>query len=269
MSRLLHVDLEFFSPLSIKEHPLEVYASAPGSKILLAAYAFDDEPVKVWEYWQGPCKELRDGLTDPSITVTAWNVNYERTVLRAKGIDIPIERWTDVMVHARYAGLPGRLKDCAKVPMIGVPSEEKTKNETLLITKFCLPDKQGRTTDQLREAYPEDWRLFVEYCRKDVQTMRRVFNWVNPRFPFPLRERTLWLLDQTINERGFPVDVSFAQAGQLESRRIIQEAQVQLKTLTGLDNPNSVAQILPWAQERGYKYDSLGKDLLKQALEIA
>ncbi len=264
---VLHIDLEFFSPLSIKDYPLDVYASAEGSKILLAAYAFNDEPVKVWEYWQGPCKELRDGLTDPSVMKAAWNVNYERTVLLKKGLHIPIEHWLDVMVLARYAGLPGRLKECAKVPMIGVPAEEKTKNETLLITKFCMPDKKDRTTDQLREEYKEDWRLFVEYCRKDVMTMRHIYNWVTPRFPFPERERQLWILDQKINERGMPVDINLARAGERETRRLIAEAQKELKQITGLENPASVQQMLPWVKERGYRHDSLGKDFLKQSLE--
>lgn len=267
MTRLLHIDLEFYSPLSIKEHPLDVYASAEGSKILLAAYAFDNEPVKVWEYDQGPCKELRDGLMDPSVTVTSWNSGYERTVLGSKGLHIPIERWLDIMVLARYAGLPARLKECSKVPMIQIPPEEKTKNETLLITRFCMPDKKGRSTDELRKEYPEDWRLFVEYCRKDVLTMRHIYNWVKDRFPFPERERRIWILDQKINQRGLPVDVELAKAGERETRRLLAKAHTDLKELTGLENPNSVQQILPWVKERGYEHDSLGKDFLRQTLE--
>lgn len=263
----MHTDLEFYSPLSIKEHPLGVYASAPGSEILLAAYAFDDGPVKVWEKGSGPCPEYKEALLDPSVMVAVWNCNYERTVLGAKGLKIPIERWIDVMVLARYAGLPGRLKDCAKVPMVGVPAEEKTKSETLLITKFCMPDKKGRTLEEVIAAYPEDWRLFVEYCRKDVLTMRHIYNWLLPRFPFPDRERQLWILDQKINERGLPVDIELAKAGMKETRRLIAAAGEELKALTGLENPNSVHQILPWMKERGYKHDSLGKDFLKQTLE--
>jgi DNA polymerase bacteriophage-type len=266
MQTILHADLEYYSPLSIKNYPLDVYAAAEGSKILMAAFAFNDEPVRVWEYHQGPCKELREGLTDPNVMVAAWNVNYERTVLRSKGLDVPIERWLDVMVLARYAGLPGRLKDCASIPMIGVPPEEKTKSETNLINRFCVPDKHGRSTDELRETYADDWQRFVWYCGKDVKTMRHIYNWLLPRFPFPERERQIWILDQKINQRGLPVDVELAKAGQRETLRLIGEAQQKLKEITALDNPNSVAQLLPWMQERGYRYESLGKDFLRQAL---
>jgi hypothetical protein len=93
VNRLLHLDFEFYSPIDIKAAPLDVYASHPDARILLAAYGFDDGPVKVWETDSGPCRELRDGLTDPGVTVVAWNVGYERQVLASKGLVIPNERF--------------------------------------------------------------------------------------------------------------------------------------------------------------------------------
>src|SRR5579859_3423634 len=212
----------------------------------------------------GPCAELRDGLTNQNNQVSVWNCNYERTVLRAKGLNIPIERWLDVMVLARYAGLPGRLKDVAKIPMIGVPAEEKTKSETLLINRFCMPNKEGRLV--MPSEYPEDWAKFVEYCRRDVATMRHVLNWLTPRFPFPNSERELWILDQKINERGLPVDVEMARHAEKEVARIAAHTGEEFKALTGLENPNSVQQLLPWLKANGYPFDSLGKEFLAQAL---
>jgi DNA polymerase len=260
----LHIDFEVYSEVSIKDAPLDVYAAHSSTKIILAAYAFDDGPVKVWQESDGPLAELREGIKDEQNTIVAWNTNYERTVLRGRGLCIPIERWLDPMVLARYAGLPGRLKDCAKIPLLGVPAEEKTKSETLLINRFCMPNKQGRRV--MPSEHPEDWKKFVEYCRKDVQTMRHVLNWLEPRFPFPASERELWILDQKINERGLPVDVEMAKHAMKETDRIIHESAFLLKNLTGLENPNSVQQLLPWLKENGYQYDSLGKEFLAQSL---
>lgn len=262
--RRLHLDVEFYSPISIKAAPLDVYASHPEAKLLMAAYAVDQDPVKVWTYEDGPCAELREGLANPDVTVVSWNCGYERTALAARGLRIPIERWEDVMVHARYAGLPGRLKDCAKVPMIGVPAEEKTKSETLLINKFCMPNKAGRRV--MPSEHPEDWARFVEYCRRDVATMRHIQNWLIPRFPFPASERELWILDQMINERGLPVDINMAAHAEREALRIAARSNEELKTITQLVNPNSVQQLLPWLQKEGYPYDSLGKEFLNQSL---
>lgn len=259
----LSVDVEVFSEVNIKTAPLDVYAAHPSTKIILCAYAFDDGPVSVWQEGDGKLSPLFLGL-HPDDLLVAWNVGYERTVLRGRGLETPIWRWEDVMVHARYAGLPGRLKDCAKVPMIGVPAEEKTKSETLLINRFCIPNKEGRRV--MPSEYPEDWAKFVEYCRKDVQTMRHIQNWLIPRFPFPESERDLWMLDQVINERGLPVDVNMATHAEREALRIASRSHEELKSITQLENPNSVQQLLPWLRKEGYPYDSLGKEFLNQSL---
>lgn len=261
----LHIDLEVYSDVDIKSAPLETYAGSKAAKIILCAYAFDDGPVSVYQpdFEKMPAELLTALRGD--CTVVAWNVGFERTVLRHKGLDIPPERWQDAMVNARYAGLPGRLKDCAKIPMIGVPPDAATKSETALIKKYCCPNKEGvRTVPKADDA---DWPLFVEYCRKDVLTMRHVLDWVERRFPFPERERQLWLLDQYINHRGIPVDVAMARHGVSEVARLTGAAFRQMKELTGIENPNSVMQLHPWLAERGYPYDSLGKEFLGQALE--
>lgn len=262
---LVHLDWEYYSPVDIKSAPLDVYAFHPEARIILGAYAFDEGPVTVWEPHKGPCPELREALRDDGNFIVNWNCSFERTVLAAKGLPLPIRRFIDVMVHARYVGLPGRLKDCAKVPMIGVPAEEATKSETLLIKKFCVPNKDGERTKPDEAEY--DWQLFVEYCRKDVLTMRHIKNWLEPRFPFPKSERRLWMLDQVINERGIPVDVSMAQWGEKETARIVGESFRRMQEVTQLENANSVQQLHPWLTERGYKYNSLGKEFVKQALE--
>lgn len=263
----VNFDFEVYSDLSIKAVPLDVYAAHPSTKIILNAYSFDDGPVKVWQYGQPKCAEFGKAIRDPRNTLVAWNINYERTVLAGKGLPTPIQRWIDPMAHARYAGLPGKLKDCARIPMIGVPTEEKTKNETLLINRFCTPDAKGRTLERLIDEYRDDWTLFIDYCRKDVLTMRHVHNWLVQRFPFPDRERRIWELDQTINQRGLPVDVAMAKVADRETARLIGAGQNTLKEITGLENPNSIMQLLPWLQERGYKYDTLPKELVAQALD--
>lgn len=262
----MHFDFEVYSAVDIKSSPLDVYAAHESTKIILCAYAFDNGPVTVWEADKGKSPEdFRAGLRNPNVQCVAWNTGYERTVLKHKGVNIPLERWIDPMVQARYAGLPGKLKDCAKIPMIGVPASDATKNETLLIKKFCMPNKQGGRT--LGSEHPADWAVFVDYCRKDVLTMRHILNWLEPRFPFPPQEQDLWMLDQVINERGLPVDIEIAKWADSETARIIRDGISAMRTLTGLENPNSVQQFLPWLQEQGYPHESLAKELLAQELE--
>lgn len=268
MNRRLHIDFEVYSEMNIRDVPQDVYMGHPSTKIILTAWALDEGPVQVWEADKDHAPaELKAAFRDPSVEIVAWNTTYERLVLKAKGLDIPLNRWLDPMAMARYAGLPGKLKDCAKLPMIGVPAEAATKSETALIKRFCMPNKDGRRV--MPSEHPEDWALFVDYCRRDVATMRHVLNWLEPRFPWPQSERELWMLDQEINERGIPVDVEMAKRGEQASKVIIQETFQKLREITGLENPNSVMQLCPWLKEQGYPHDSLGKEFLQAALEKA
>jgi DNA polymerase len=58
---------------------------------------------------------------------------------------------------------------------------------------------------------------------------------------------------------------TLAEAGKRETVRLIGESLKRIGSITGLENPNSVQQIHPWLKERGYKYESLGKEFLRQS----
>jgi DNA polymerase len=263
---VLYLDLEVYSEVSITDVPLDVYANHPSTYINLACCAFDDSRVLAFsDTYRDPdtasLGEFREVLRTTQAPLCAWNVGFERTVLAAKGFPTPISRWTDAMVHARYVGLPGGLKQCCKVPLLGVPSHAATKSETLLIKKFCMP-----LGPKAKPGTPEEWAAFVEYCRRDVESLRYIHDHLTRRYPFPDSERRVWELDQHINERGLPIDVDTARHAAGEVVRLTDEAQGKLRKLTGLDNPNSVQQLSPWLKERGYKFDSLGKEFVQSAL---
>lgn len=258
---MLYVDLEVFSEIDLTASPLDVYAAHPSTKIIVACAAYDSGDVLAFadrgDY--DPIESFLALLRGKS-PLNAWNVGYERTVLAGQGFPTPIERWYDTMIHARYVGLPGGLKQCCAVDLLGIPPEMKTKSESSLITKFCTPyDKTPGT--------PAEFDTFVEYCRKDVLSTRFIHQKLAKEFPFPESERRVWILDQVINERGLPIDIRTATHAASETVRLGAENYEQLRKLTGLDNPNSVQQLHGWLQERGYPHDSLGKDFVAKALE--
>lgn len=260
---MLFIDLEVFSEASITDVPIDVYATHPSTRIILACAAEDDGPMRTFEDFVSLTVFLRS-LPEPRLC--AWNVGFERTVLAARGFRTPLSRWEDPMVQARYVGLPGGLKQAAKVELLQVPAEAATKSETLLIKKFCMPSKDGRVHNA--QTDPEDWAAFVDYCRRDVETLRHIYNRLNALgFTLPPSERRVWELDQKINARGLPIDVETSIHAASEVVRLTGAAQAKMKGLTGLDNPNSVHQLLPWLKERGYIYDSLGKEFVQSALD--
>jgi DNA polymerase len=257
---LLYLDLETYSDLDLKLVSLDRYAAHPSTRILMCAYAFDDGPVELWAEGDSGLNELQERLA--ANTCVAWNVGFERTLIR-RVWKLTGLTWRDAMVDALYAGLPAGLKDCNRVPFFA--NEAETTKETLLINKFCKPSKAGGPPRD-RNTDPEDWAAFCDYCKRDVHDTRLILQWLLKRFEMPERVRRAWLLDQDINERGMPVDRLLTYRAWEEAQRLQAKAFEDLKQLTGLDNPNSPAQLLKWLQPRGYPYGGLGKELVKKAL---
>ena len=77
----------------------------------------------------------------------------------------------------------------------------------------------------------------------------------------------VYRLDQEINDRGVLVDrklVEQAVAGDLLHKEIVTKRSYEL---TGLENPNSVAQIKGWLGRRGVEIDSLSKKAVAEMIE--
>lgn len=48
-----------------------------------------------------------------------------------------------------------------------------------------------------------------------------------------------------------------------------EELTAEMKRLTGVENPNSVYQLLDWLETQGYKSDSLGKTQVQELIKTA
>jgi DNA polymerase bacteriophage-type len=228
----------------------------------MCAFAFDSGPVEIWQ--EGDSAASLEALKQDLKThvIVPWHAAFEhmvsKYVWKLDGL-----QWRDAMVAALYAGLPAGLKACNKIPWFATDAE--THKEALLINKFCKPQKDGGVRN--RETDPEDWQAFCDYCKADVHDTRLIWQWLQERIPTPENIWRQWEIDQRINERGMPIDRMLTYRAWEEAQRLQLRENDRLKTLTGLDNPNSTAQLLPWLQERGYPYTSLGKELVKKALD--
>jgi DNA polymerase bacteriophage-type len=64
-----------------------------------------------------------------------------------------------------------------------------------------------------------------------------------------------------------PVSMDFVRNADRIVRAELGALQKELNELTGLQNANSVQQLLPWLRARGYPSNSLGKEKIVKALE--
>ncbi len=261
VKRTLTLDLETYSSADLSRTGVAKYAEADDFEILLMSYAFDDDPVQVWDFTlQGTPDWLADVLTDPDVLKVAWNMSFERNCLNAYlGVYTPPEQWRDAMTISAMNGLPMSLEAAGNALQL---TEKKLETGKALINYFCKPCRatisNGGRTRNLPEHAPEKWEQFVEYCRQDTETERTIYNRLH-RFPVTDFERRLEAMDARMNERGVLVDIELAEAAVYIDDTAREEHMAELQRLTGLDNPNSVAQLKDWLETVGVSCESLNK----------
>jgi len=275
----LSIDIETYSPVSLKDSGVYKYAEHRDFRILLFAYAFDDEAVNIIDVASGETlpQEVADALLDPAITKTAFNALFERTCINrdwfsllgyATPIVTPVEQWSCTMIKTAYLGLPLSLEAAAAVLKLPVQKMEEGK---ALIRYFSIPCKptaaNGGRTRNLPAHAPEKWAKFKEYCIMDVEVERSLKAKLS-FYDLPEMERRLYILDQQINDRGVLIDRSFVQSAISIDEAYKDELKVTAKDLTNLENPNSIPQLKDWiAEQTGVEVSSLTKESVKEILK--
>lgn len=276
MSEPVHIDFETRSAIPLDVRGLHNYVTDKSTEVLMAAYAFGEGKVKLWQPHLEPemPADLRAALLDPFTPAVAWNATFERAICKyVLGIDKPIQEWVDPSIQARYLSIPGSLEDAGKI--LGLKEDQaKDKDGKRLISLFCEPTCSGgeeglfgTTQAGFRDwaTDPVDWDLFLSYCKRDVEAERTIAKKM-ARFPLPQSEIEMWWLDQKINEAGLVVDGEVVAGANDIVLRATAHLSKKLKELTGLSNPNSTDQMLEWLKERGYPFGSLGKPFVVRAL---
>lgn len=260
--RTLGIDIETYSSVELKRAGVYAYTSAPDFEILLFAYAWGDDPVQLVDFASGEKlpAEILAALADESVLKTAFNANFERTCLSIHlKQTLPSDDWRCTAVQAAMLGLPLYLAGVAKV----LDLEQQKMNEgKALIRYFCSPCKQtrvngGRTRNRPEHA-PEKWATFKDYCKKDVEVERAVRGRI-ANYPISDYEQRLWMLDQQINDRGILVDTELVKNAIRCDKQYRSGIFDEAKELTGLDNPNSVAQLKEWLLGNGIEVETLSK----------
>ena len=259
--KVLSIDLETYSDVDLGN--CGVYRYVEGDfHILLFAYAFDDEDVKIVDLACGEelPKEVVDAIFDEKIIKAAWNASFERTCLsRYFGTRLSPNSWQCSMVWAASLSLPLALKNAAVVLKTG---EQKDKAGEALIRYFSIPCKPTKTnggrTRNLPEHDMDGWRRFKDYCLQDVRTERDIRQKLE-YFPLPEAEWNYYHMDQRINDRGVLIDRQLVEQAITCDLMLTEEMTRKAYELTGLENPNSVSQLKAWLEERGIPVESLGK----------
>ena len=292
--KTISIDIETYSDLNLAKCGVYKYAESPAFEILLFGYAVDGGPVQVIDLAQGETipEEILEALTDDSITKWAFNANFERVCLSRYLTDLgrsldpfhdrqPLSQecarflnpagWKCSMVWSAYMGLPLSLEGVGAVLNL---DNQKMKEGRDLIRYFCVPCKETKTnggrTRNLPQHAPDKWNLFKSYNKRDVEVEMTIQERLQ-KYPVPDQVWEEYHQDQEINDRGIAIDLELARQAVAMDAKSRESLMGALKEKTGLENPNSVLQMLGWLEAHGLKTDSLGKknvlELLKTAQE--
>ena len=267
--RTLCIDIETYSDVDLQKSGVYAYTASPNFEILLFAYSFDDEDVRIIDLASKEVisDEIIEALKDETVIKTAFNAQFERTCL-SKHLKTYLqpEQWRCTMAQAATLGLPLSLEGAAQV--LGL-EEQKMKEGRELIRFFTIPCKptktNGERTRNLPYHAPEKWDTFKNYCKRDVEVEMAIRRRIED-YPISLKEQKVYILDQKINDRGVLADMKLVENAIKCDMLFKKETITKAQMLTGLDNPNSVMQLKEWLFEKGVEVDSLSK---KNVTELA
>jgi DNA polymerase len=265
---VISIDIETFSDIDLGKCGVYRYAESPSFDILLFSYSMDDGQIKPIDLAGGEKlpEEIINALMDASIIKTAFNANFERVCLmkylcRVLGKEVYLDpsSWRCSEVQAAMLGLPLHLEGVAQVLQL---EEQKMSEGKALIRYFCMPCKptvaNGGRTRNLPSDAPEKWEQFKAYNIRDVGVELAIRKKLE-KYPIPEAEHDLYILDQKINDRGFQADMNFVMQAITCDREFSVAATEKAYELTGLENPNSVAQLKDWLVGRGVEVENLSK----------
>lgn len=275
MNRILSIDLETYSDVDIMKVGLYRYVQSPQFQIMLLGFAWDDEPVQLIDLTENNMNlraellQFKEYLLDPTVLKTAFNAKFEIECLsKLYETQLSYNDWLCTQALASYAGLPANLAGVAKVLDMG-QDLKKARAGKALIQYFCKPckptSKNGMRTRNLPHHDKEKWQIFKDYCMQDVRVERAARIKLGV-VPFPNEEKYQWQLDAIINKTGVAVDTALVDAAVQIDCKERETLMAELIDITGLENPNSVAQLKKWVNEEDEELESLSKKAVSDLL---
>lgn len=284
----LSLDLETYSDVDLKTCGVYRYALSPCFTILLFAYSINGGIVHVVDLINGETipEEILAALVDNDIEKWAYNAQFERICLSiwlrqnypryfrgytsdTSGNYLDPSSWKCSRIWGAYMGLPLSLKGIGAVLKL---DEQKMSEGADLIRFFCKPCRptkaNGGRARNLPCHAPEKWGLFKSYNKRDVEVELAIKEKL-AKFPVPDFIWDEYHLDQEINDRGILLDMRLVDQAIAIDARTKESIRARMSSLTGLKNPNSVAQMKGWLLSRGITAASLDKKAVKALLPEA
>lgn len=260
----VHIDIETYSSVDLKQCGTHKYAASPDFEIMLATFGYYNNGVRVYETYEPtngsliPASRLA-WLENKRVIKYAFNAMFERVCFGAYlGHDLDATQWRCVMVKCGFAGLPLSLDRVSKVLAL---DNVKLAGAHLInyFAKPCKPSKaNGGRRRNLPHHNPEKWEDYFKYNRADVAAEWDIDEFIDDGdICIPAIEWEYYALDQRINDRGVYIDREMAANGVRMAAKIKEELIEEIEDITGVSNGRSVSQLRAWLADNGCELPDL------------
>lgn len=263
MARFVLVDFETLGAADLKRCGAWRYAEDLSTEVACMGYTIDGELKGLWKPGDRGHDELFAAMRDPACLFIAFNTGFEKAIWRNIMVpvhgwpDIPNERWHDPQSVCAMKGLPLKLERVLPILGLGAKDTEGTK-AVLTLSRF---DKHGRMGGDPATREERLQRTY-KYCMSDIDTELSLHRRIKS---LGKDERKVWLLDQTINERGVRLDLDFVDAAQSICEQAAGPLTREFKELTGL-KPTQRDAFFKWLNDRGANLPDLKKETIEKFL---
>ena len=272
----ISIDIETYSSIDLTKSGVYRYVEAPDFQVMLFGYSVDGGPVSVVDLAMGETipLEILSALEDENVLKYAFNANFERICLSRMlgyetGIYLDPSSWRCTMIWSAYMGLPLSLQGCGTVLKL---DKQKLTEGKDLIKYFCVPcqptKSNGGRTRNLPTDAPDKWERFKAYNARDVETEIEIQKSLI-HFPVPDSVWEEYHIDQRINDTGVALDMTLVRQAIAMDGVSGNELSAAIRSLTALENPNSVSQMKDWLSDQGLQTDTLGKKAVTELLKTA
>lgn len=271
--RFCLIDFETESQCDLKKSGCWVYAEHPTTNIICLGYTIDGigtivmcdnaltfDPVRAVDMRSG---SLEAAVSDPAVIFVAHNAAFEKAIWRHVMMpvlgwpDIPDERWHDILAVCAMKGLPLKLERAAAALRLSNQKDTAGTAATLslgrVVKKGKLKGYYDRSLERLQRVY--------DYNKSDVVAELELHRRVRG---LGVAEQKVWLLDQTINQRGVRLDMGYVR----QAQKICDDASAPLaeefERLTGGISVTQDKQFKAWLVREGCPFpkDEAGEPLV-------
>lgn len=257
---MIHCDDETYSEENLLQVGAFKYAEHQTTELLIKCFAFDDGLVKAWvPGWHPPPLELFERVGDGE-EFAAHNAEFEWNIwngplkrfMRRKYPSIKFPRLKIGQLNCTagrcaMAGMPRSLEKAGEVLKLDIQKDKIGKS---LINFFCKPQKPTKKNPNLRNLprqFPDQFKQFINYCRRDVLTERELDKVIPEWTDY---DRMMYRMLFRVNVRGIPLDINTVKKTIPAVRQLEQEAQKIVTDLTGGIKTTQVAKMRAWLKTK-------------------